>query len=70
VALILIIIFFYLANNVRAVGMLVGALGEAELQYIISYTIDKYAWISHILVHATIVFFWVLSYLRLKETEV
>jgi hypothetical protein len=70
VVLISILIFFRLANNVEAIGNLVGALGEAELQYIISYTVDKYIWVSRILVYGAIVFFWVLSYFRLKETEV
>jgi F0F1-type ATP synthase assembly protein I len=70
VVLISILIFFRLANNVEAIGMLVGALGEQELGYIVSYTIDKYVWISRVLVHATIPFFWGLTYFRLKETEV
>ena len=70
VCLISILIFFHLANHVRAIGMLVGALGEAELQYIVSYTVDKYIWISRVLVYGAIAFFWGLSYLRLKETEV
>jgi len=70
VFIISVMIFFYLARNVEAVGRLVGALGEAELKYIISYTIDKYIWISRVLVYGAIAFFWVLSYLRLKETEV
>jgi hypothetical protein len=65
------IIFFHLPNRVEAIGNLIGALGEDELKYIISYTVDKYAWISQNLVYAiATVFFWVLSYLRLRETEV
>ena len=70
VFIISVMIFFYLARNVEAVGRLVGALGEAELQYIVSYTVDKYIWISRVLVYGAIAFFWGLSYLRLKETEV
>jgi len=70
VIIISILIFYHLARNVEVVGRLVGGLGDAELGYIISYTIDKYVWISRVLVYGAIAFFWGLSYLRLKETEV